>query len=118
NQLGWKDIGGVYGERQVTLANGQTLTVFPLLNKPADQIFLRTNGPGLGTTYKALILTATRRLANGAQFSAGYTRQQAEGLEFGGNGGQDPNDYINVEGGLGSRDRPNMFSLLGSYEIP
>jgi hypothetical protein len=118
NQLGWEDIGGVYGERQQTLANGQTLTVFPLLNRPADRIFLRTNGPGLGTTYKALILTATRRLANGAQFSFGYTRQRAEGLEFGGNGGQDPNDYINAEGGLGSRDRPHMFSLMGSYEIP
>ena len=25
---------------------------------------------------------------------------------------------INAKGGLGSRDRPNMFSLMGSYEVP
>src|SRR5262249_21669932 len=54
NQLGWKDIGGVYGQQQVTLANGQTLTVFSLVNRPGDRIFLRTNGPGYGTNYKAL----------------------------------------------------------------
>jgi hypothetical protein len=119
NQLGWRDIGGSYGEQQVTLANGQTLTVFPLLNRPADRIFLRTNGPGNGTTYKALILTATRRLANRWQFTAGYTRQRADGLELSaGTLGQDPNDYINARGGLASRDRPHMFSLMGSYEIP
>ena len=120
DQLGWKDIGGTYGEQQVTLANGQTITAFPLLNRPADRIFLRTNGPGAGTTYKALILTATRRLANRWQFTAGYTRQRAEGLDLGATGtaGQDPNDYINAGGGLGSRDRPNMLSLMGSYEVP
>lgn len=120
HQLGWRDIGGTYGEQQVTLANGQTLTVFPLLNRPTDRIFLRTNGPGYGTKYKALILTATRRLANRWQFTAGYTRQRATGLDLNSSStaGQDPNDYINAKGGLASRDRPNMFSLIGSYEIP
>jgi len=119
NQLGWKDIGGIYGQQQVTLANGQTLTVYPLLNRPADRIFLRTNGPGYGTTYRALILTATRRFANRYQFTAGYTRQRATGLDLSsGNAGQDPNDLINAKGGLSTRDRPNMFSLMGSYEIP
>ncbi len=119
NQLGWRDIGGTYGEQQVTLANGQTLTVFPLLNRPADRIFLRTNGPGNGTAYKAVILTASKRLANRWQLTAGYTRQRAEGLELSaGTAGQDPNDFINARGGLASRDRPHMFSLMGSYEIP
>jgi hypothetical protein len=118
-QLGWRDIGGTYGQQQVTLANGQTLTVFPLLNRPADRIFLRTNGPGNGTTYKALILTGTRRFADRYQFTAGYTRQRAQGQELSsGNAGQDPNDLINARGGLSTRDRPNMFSLMGSYEIP
>ena len=119
DQLGWRDIGGTYGEQKVTLANGQTLTVFPLLNRPADRIFLRTNGPGNGTTYKAVILTASKRLANRWQLTAGYTRQRAEGLELSaGTAGQDPNDFINARGGLASRDRPHMFSLMGSYEIP
>src|SRR5207249_4712800 len=44
NLLGWRDIGGAYGRQEVTLANGQTLTVFALLNRPAGCIFLRTNG--------------------------------------------------------------------------
>lgn len=120
NQLGWKDIGGIYGEQQVTLANGQTITAFPLLNRTADRLFLRTNGPGVGTTYKALILTASRRLTDRWQLTAGYTRQRATGLDLGsaGTGGQDPNDYTNARGGLSSRDRPNMFSLIGSYELP
>ncbi len=129
DQLGWRDIGGIYGEQQVTLTNGQTFTVYPLLNRPADRIFLRTNPPGYGTTYKALILTATRRFASRWQFTGGYTRQRAEGLDLSSSGavpmacqalvcGQDPNDLINASGGLASRDRPNMFSLLGSYEIP
>jgi hypothetical protein len=118
SQLGWRDIGGVYGEQQVTLSNDQQLTVFPLRNRPADRIFLRTNGPGFATTYKALILTATRRLSDRWQFTAGYTRQRAAGLELGGTAGRDPNDYTNANGGLGSRDRPHMFSLMGSYETP
>jgi len=119
NQLGWRDIGGTYGQQQVTLANGQTLTVLPLLNRPADRIFLRTNPAGYGTTYRAFILTATRRFANRYQFTAGYTRQRATGLDLSsGSAGQDPNDLINAKGGLGSRDRPNMFSLMGSYEVP
>ena len=120
DQLGWMDIGGAYGEQAVTLADGRTLTVFPLLNLPANRMFLRTNGPGYETTYKALILTATKRMANRWQFTAGYTRQRAEGLELNASGtaGQDPNDLINARGGLGSRDRPHMISLMGSYEIP
>jgi hypothetical protein len=123
NQLGWVDTGGVYGTRDVTLANGQTLTVFPLLNSPSERLYVRTNGPDYYNRYTALILTATKRLSNRWQFTFGYTRQKAEGLEPTGNvsgtpAGRDPNDYINLEGRLGARDRPNMFSLMGSYEIP
>ena len=103
----------------MTLTNGQRLTALALLNRPTDRLFLRTNGPGYASTYKAFILTATRRFANRYQFTAGYTRQRAEGLDLSsGTAGQDPNDLINARGGLGSRDRPNMFSLMGSYEVP
>jgi Carboxypeptidase regulatory-like domain len=129
NQLGWVDTGGVYGTREMVI-NGQNITVFPLLNLPSARSFLRTNGPDYYTRYTALILTATRRLANRWQFTAGYTRQKAEGLEPGTGSaapganrsntpeGRDPNDLINLDGRLGARDRPNMVSLMGSYEIP
>ena len=82
NQLGWIDTGGAYGTQNVVI-NGQNITVFPLLNAPSARSFLRTNGPGYYNQYTALILTATRRLANRWQFTAGYTRQQSEGLEPG-----------------------------------
>jgi hypothetical protein len=123
NLLGWRDITGVYISQQVTLPNGSTTTVFALDTQktPASsRIFLRTNGPGNATVYRALILTATKRLSQGWQMTVGYTRQRAKGQDIGstGNAGQDPNDYINAYGGLSSRDRPNMFSLMGSYEIP
>jgi hypothetical protein len=114
NQLGWKDIGGIYGTSTVVI-NNNPITVFPLLNSPQSRMYLRTNGPGFYTEYKALMLTATRRLANRWQFTTGYTRQSAVGLE---SDGRDPNDFINAEGGLGSRDRPHMLSLMGSVEIP
>jgi Carboxypeptidase regulatory-like domain/TonB dependent receptor-like, beta-barrel len=134
NQLGWQDIGGVYGTQEVAVTGqtiygqtvNQTLTVFPLLNGSASQLFLRTNPPGYYNEYNALILTGTRRLANRWQFTAGYTRQQSKGLEpaAGSPGcaastcGRDPNDLINLDGGLGARDRPHMVSLMGSYEVP
>ena len=125
NQLGWVDTTGVYGTQTVSI-NGKDLTVFPLLSAPSDQLFLRTNPAGYYNDYNALILTATRRLANRWQFTAGYTRQRSKGLEpaAGSPGcgaatcGRDPNDLINLDGGLGARDRPNMVSLMGSYEIP
>lgn len=126
DMLGWRDIGGIYGEQEMVLPDGQTVTVFPRLNSASDQIFQRTNAPGAETTYKALILTATKRFSNRWQFTAGYTRQRAEGVDPGAGTatcgaatcGRDPNDYINLDGGLGSRDRPHMLSLMGSYEVP
>jgi hypothetical protein len=125
NQLGWVDTGGVYGTQNVTI-NGQNITVFPLLNATSARFYLRTNPPGYYNNYDAVILTATRRLANRWQFNAGYTRQKSEGVEpaAGAAGcaaatcGRDPNDLINLDGRLGARDRPNMVSLMGSYEIP
>jgi hypothetical protein len=122
NQLGWVDTGGVYGTSNVVI-NGENITLFPLLNAPSARSFVRTNGPNYYNEYNAVILTATRRLANRWQFTAGYTRQKSEGLEPTGNRngtpeGRDPNDLINLDGRLGARDRPNMVSLMGAYEIP
>ena len=51
---------------------------------------------------------------------ADNTRQRAQGRDLSstGSAGQDPNDLINSYGGLGTRDRPNMLTLMGSYELP
>jgi len=115
DQLGYKVLNAEYGEQQVTLDNGQTLTVFPLLSNSSDRVFLRTNGEGFYSDYRAFILTVTKRFSSGWQLTTGYTRQRAKGLEV---SGQDPNDFINADGGLGNRDKPHMLSVLGSYDIP
>ena len=132
NQLGWTDTGATWAPttRRITgttnrgEAVDQTLTVYQRTSPASASLFLRTNGKN-GITgdpyyseYNAVILTATKRLANRWQFTAGYTRQSSKGLEPGGIIGRDINDFINLDGGLGSRDRPHMVSLMGSYEIP
>jgi hypothetical protein len=131
NELGWVDVGGTYGQATQTItgttiygtAVNETVTVFPRTSPASASLFVRQNGPGYYSQYDAVILSATKRLSNRWQFTAGYTRQRAKGIEPTGTRsgtpeGRDPNDFINLEGGLGARDRPNMLSLMGSYEVP
>jgi hypothetical protein len=126
DMLGWTDIGGQYGTRDVTVTGttnqgdvvNQVLTVFPRLTPAAQSVFLRTNGAGFYNRYKAMLLTLTKRMSNRWQATLGYTLQRAEGLDPGGTAGRDPTDLVNQEGGLGARDRPHMLSLMGSYELP
>src|SRR5262249_37943188 len=54
------------------------------------------------------------RLSNRWQGNLGYTFSKAEGLPT---TGQDPNDDINAGGRL-SIDRPQMFIVQSTYEIP
>src|SRR5262249_22946383 len=85
NQLGWTDIGGVYGTQNVNVTGttiygeqvNQVLTVFPRLSPAAQSVFLRTNGKGFYSEYNAVMFTVTKRLANRWQFTGGYTRQRA-----------------------------------------
>jgi hypothetical protein len=112
--IGWQDIGGVYGTQTVALSTGQTLTVYPLLGPTSSRIFLRTNGPGTFTRYNGLVLTLDKRLSHRWQANLSYTRSRAEGLVT---TQQDLNGNINA-GGLLSMDRPNMFVAEASYQLP
>ena len=67
DQIGWVDIGGVYGTQDVTLSNGQVLTVFPILNGTSSRIFQRTNGPGFFTRYNGMLLTLSKRWSHNWQ---------------------------------------------------
>ena len=111
--IGWEDVGGVYGQQNQVLPDGQTITVFPLLNNPSQRLFLRTNGPGTFIRYTGLVLTADKRYSNGwrANFSYTYAKRD-RGLE---ETAQDPNLNINADGELG---KPHVFMLMGSYQIP
>src|SRR5262252_2013932 len=86
---------------------------------------VRSNRPPLGHdagTSASSGHAATRPARNSIRIyrsAAGYTLQRAQGRDLSstGSAGQDPNDYTNSYGGLSTRDRPNMLSLMGSYEI-
>jgi len=122
--VGWKDIRGVYGTRDVLLANGQTLTVLPLLSPPSSRLFQRTNGPGYFVDYDGLLLSLNKRLSNRWQAAVNYTWSKAYGLQTGSISstanpvGQDPNDLINYTGRLLPQDRPQMLRAEAAYTIP
>jgi hypothetical protein len=124
NSVGWKDIGGVYGTKDVALANGETLTVEPLLSPTSSRLFERTNGPGYFVRYDGLVLGLTRRLAHRWQADIQYTFSKANGLQTGSISstanptGQDPNDLINYTGRLIPQDRPQMVRAEASYLVP
>jgi hypothetical protein len=124
DEIGWVDIGGVYGTQTVTTPIGTSLTVSPLLNSPNQRLFQRTNPPGFGVTYNGLVTGLTRRLADRWTANFGYTYSRTQGLQVTpGNAitastvGQDPNDYVNLTGRV-TFDRPHVFTALGTYVIP
>jgi hypothetical protein len=113
-QIGWQDIGGVYGTRTEVLPDGRTLTVYPLLNATSARRFLRTNGPGTFSRYSGLILGLDKRWSQLWRGSVFYTYSKANGLVT---TGQDPNDKIFADGRL-QLDRPHMLTVMSLYEIP
>jgi hypothetical protein len=112
--VGWLDIGGVYGTRTEVLPDGRTLTVYPLLNATSARRFQRTNGPGTFTRYNGIVLTMQKRMANRWQASFSYAYGESRGRET---TGQDPNDNINNDGRIGT-DRPQLITATGSYQVP
>jgi hypothetical protein len=121
NQVGWVDIGGKYGTQNVVLANGQNLTVFPLLNATSQRLFQVTNGPGFFNRYNGVVFTLQKRLSNRWQANFAYTYGRGDGLVNGNanstTSGQDPNAYINANGEL-QYDRPHIITVVSSYQIP
>jgi hypothetical protein len=113
DQFGWRDVGGVYGTQNVTI-NGQTMTVFPLLNATSARRFLRTNGPGTFSRYNGVVLSFDKRLSNRWQTKMSYTYGKGKGRTT---TQQDPNGNINADG-FPSSDRPHAFLAEGSYNLP
>jgi hypothetical protein len=60
------------------------------------------------------LLSVTRRYARRWQANAGYAYSRLRGLTA---GAVDPNDVTNATGPQ-SIDRPHMFTLTGSYDVP
>ena len=123
DQIGWRDIGGIYGTQTVTSPSGP-VTVYPLMNAPSERRFLRTNGPGFFSRYDGLVLSAYRRLSTRWMLNLNYAYSKTEGLQvigpsvFATTVGQDPNDYVNLTGRLSPNDRPHVLNVTGSYDVP
>jgi hypothetical protein len=130
--LGWTDVGGIYGTQTVTLPDGQSLEVLPLLNAPSARRFLLTNPEEYYLQYRGLLLTFQRRWARGVQALVSYSNSEAKGLQIysmgsssaiqssatlGSTLGSDPNALTDAEGILPD-DRTHMFRVQGSAEIP
>ena len=64
DEIGWRDVGGVYETRAVPAPNGKSVNVLALMNNPAERKFLRTNGPGMFARYNGIVLSLNRRYAN------------------------------------------------------
>jgi len=121
DQIGWRDVGGIYGTQTVTAPNGQPVTVFPLLNSPSARRFLRTNGDGFFSRYNGIMFAVSRRLANRWTANVNYTYSVSTSLAPVSSAttttGRDPNDLVNLAG-RDTIDRPHIFNTSGSYEIP
>ena len=122
NELGWVDTGGVYGtqrrgdqrsehhacsrcsmpRRRAVPANERARLLQPLHGRHPD----RHAAPREPVAVHCRLHSPEGRGAR-AEMRRGLapTGTDAEG--------RDPNDYINLEGRLGARDRPNMVSLMG-----
>ena len=122
DQIGWRDIGGIYGTQTVASPAGP-VTVYPLMNAPSERRFLRTNGPGFFSRYHGLVLSASRRLATRWMLNLNYAYSKTEGLQAAGTAvfastvGQDPNDYVNLTGRLSPNDRPHVLTVTGSVQV-
>ena len=114
NQIATVTTGATYGTQQVASPLGGTIAVYPLTSAANSRIFVTTNGPGYYTNYDAVLFNVTRRYAKRWQATAGYAYSRLRGLTA---GAVDPNDVTNATAPQ-SIDRPHMFTLTGSYDVP
>jgi hypothetical protein len=135
NFIGWTDIGGQYEEGSMALPDGRVISVSRLTNATADRRFLLTNPDDYALTYNGLVMAVEKRRSDGWQAFASYTLSRAHGLQPSSGAtaagaqvstvappdpstfGRDPNSLAHAGGRL-PNDRPHMFRLMGSVDVP
>ena len=116
NLLDNVDVGSVFGFQETVLADGSTITARPRLTPSSDISLLRTNVDNYyNNKYNGVTVSLRKRYADRWSANVGYTYARTKGLQ---SGARDPNDAINRDGGLGSRDKPHQFTFLAQFEIP
>lgn len=86
--------------------------------------FVRQTVPGEDMNYKALELTASKRMANNWQLMGSYTWSRADGVIIAGNrktiaNPTDPNASLDANKyGRDATDQPHAFKLIANYIAP
>ncbi len=118
--------------RGVIPGTGQAVTLFDYLNQDSDVLMVE-NSPGLERTYRAAILSFTRRLKDNWQLSASYVYSQARGnvdnlgadsspiesntSDFISQLLQTPNARVNSQGRM-THDQTHQVKLQGTWLVP
>lgn len=116
----------------VVPGTGQEVTLYDYLN-PGTDTLIYTNPAGLNRTYRAAMITATRKFSENWQLNASYvfskTRGNIDNLGFdeAGGGGNvpffdghfldTPNSLVNAQGRL-THDQKHQVKLQGTYILP
>jgi len=141
---GWEDITGEYARVPYVddlgdNPTGRTLQLYQLQSDPEDRQFRITNPPDFNSNVHAVSLGLFKRMTGKWQMTASGTWMRATGSLQEGQGGageagtgvgiiqrgglqfrqfgQDPNNYVNVDGRLKS-DVTWQFKLQAVYQLP
>jgi len=137
NYGGWNETQGVYAPVTFT-DGGQSYTVQRLLSDPGDRLFLLTNPDQMHSRYNGVSIQAQKRMSNRWQLTGSIVLSKSEGLlgsnrpttssvtptplasqtATAGTFGQNPNDFVNADGGRLIGDRPFVGKLQMLYEAP
>ncbi|HEY7922490.1 MAG TPA: TonB-dependent receptor [Vicinamibacteria bacterium] len=141
---GWQDIAGVYARVPYVddlgdNPSGRTLQLYQLQSDPEQRQFRITNPPDFNSDINAVSFALFKRMTGKWQMTASATWLRATGSLQEGQGGpgeagsgvgiiqrgglqfrqfgQDPNNYVNVDGRLKS-DVTWQFKVQASYQLP
>ncbi|HSD28561.1 MAG TPA: hypothetical protein VLL75_14760, partial [Vicinamibacteria bacterium] len=141
---GWQDVTGVYArvpwvDDLGANPTGRTLQLYQLQSDPEERQFRITNPPDFNTDINAVSLALFKRMSDNWQLTASATWMRANGSLQEGQGGpgeqgsgvgiiqrgglqfrqfgQDPNNYVNVDGRLKS-DVTWQFKVQAVYQLP
>lgn len=131
--IGWKDVGGDYEKSTVSLPDGSSIEVQKLVSN-TPRLFLLTNPDDYFFDYDGVVLAFEKLESNGWQLAGSVVLSKAFGLQSSSGTtasgeqvstvgvppilfGRDRNDLTNAIGLL-PNDRPHVFRLSGSADIP
>ena len=128
---GWREIGGQYEDAvYVDELTGRPIRVKRLVGDPGERRFLLTNPEGLFSRFSGAVFHLTKRMAGHWQLTASWVPGKSKGrigssrrgplqdqAGTAGDFGQNPNDFVNTDGGL-IEDRPTTVKAQLVVQLP